>query len=303
MVPAGDGVKTVSVQFQDSEGNVSASVSSTIKLDSTGPTVTDDAPLGWVNAPVTLHFTAADDGSGVDYTEWKIGSGAWTKGDSLPIGSEGTTTVAYRATDKLGNIGAEGTCAVRIDVAPPTTTATSLQHTATIGWTRRGQTVTLAVTAGGAPTTTSYRVDGGAEQIYVNPFRISSPGSHAIVYWSNDAAGNAEEQHTGYVNIDTGKPVCTALRNASAKAGKMATLRGTLRDPSPSCGTATVRITISRGAKVVRTLRFTGVSTQGPHAFTFKAPLSRGIYTWTARATDAAGNVQATASTKRLTVK
>jgi len=303
-LPAGDGTKTVYVQFQDSEGNVSATVSDTIKLDTTGPTVTDDAPAGWVNAPVTLHFTAIDGGSGADYTEWKVGNGAWTKGGSLPISSEGITAVAYRATDKVGNMSAETSCTVRIDTTTPTTTATRLQDAADTGWVNVAQTVNLSAAASGAPVTTFYRVDGGATQTYGAPFGISAAGSHPVAYWSIDAAGNAEAQHTGYINIDTGKPVCKALYDVSVKAGRTATLKCRLSDPAPSCGTATVKITISRRGKVVKRLTFAKhVDTHGPQRYTFKASLKKGAYTWTARATDVAGNVQAKASTKHLTVK
>jgi len=89
----------------------------------------------------------------------------------------------------------------------------------------------------------------------------------------------------------------------SVKAGKRATLKCKLSDPAPSCGTATVKITISRRGKVVKRLTFANVHTYGMHSFTFKASLKKGAYTWIARATDVAGNVQATASTKHLTVK
>ena len=41
--------------------------------------------------------------------------------------------------------------------------------------------------------------------------RSPSPrqGTHTVVYWSVDAAGNSEGQHTGYVNIDLTAPVTT----------------------------------------------------------------------------------------------
>ena len=95
-LPAGDGAKTVFAQFQDSEGNISDPVSATIKLDTTGPTATiGGVPAGWVNHSVPLTFSGADgDGAGVDFVEYKIGDGAWTKGDAVTISAEGTTVVA-----------------------------------------------------------------------------------------------------------------------------------------------------------------------------------------------------------------
>ena len=54
-LPAGDGAKTVFVQFQDSEGNVSDAVSASIKLDTTGPA----ASIGGVPARLGEPLSAA----------------------------------------------------------------------------------------------------------------------------------------------------------------------------------------------------------------------------------------------------
>ncbi len=54
-----------------------------------------------------------------------------------------------------------------------------------------------------------YTVDGGAQQTYGAPFTVSAQGTHTVVYWSVDGAGNIEGQHTGYVNIDLTAPVTT----------------------------------------------------------------------------------------------
>ncbi len=53
---------------------------------------------------------------------------------------------------------------------------------------------------------TYYTIDAGAQQTYTGAFGISAPGSHAVAYWSVDAAGNPETPHTGYVNIDVTVP-------------------------------------------------------------------------------------------------
>ena len=59
------------------------------------------------------------------------------------------------------------------------------------------QTVTLTPSdALSGVAATYYTIDGGAQQTYGAPFSVSGAGSHAIVYWSVDAAGNAESaQH------------------------------------------------------------------------------------------------------------
>ncbi len=120
-LPAGDGAKTVFAQFQDSEGNISDPVSATIKLDMTGPTATiGGAPAGWVNHSVPLTFSGADgDGAGVDFVEYRIGDGAWAKGDAVTVSAEGTTVVACRATDLAGNVGPEASASVSVDTSRP----------------------------------------------------------------------------------------------------------------------------------------------------------------------------------------
>ncbi|MFL6635868.1 MAG: discoidin domain-containing protein [Massilia sp.] len=81
------------------------------------------------------------------------------------------------------------------DTTPPVTTAsTSAQPAANV-------TVTLSATdTGGSVKATYYTVDGGARQAGTT-VALNTTGSHAVAYWSVDAAGNAEAQHTLAVNI------------------------------------------------------------------------------------------------------
>lgn len=120
-LPAGDGAKTVFAQFQDSEGNISDPVSATIKLDTTGPvSAIDGVPATWVTHPVPLSFTGDDgNGSGVDFVEYKIGDGAWTKGSAVTVSAEGRTVVTCRATDMAGNVGPEASASVSVDTSRP----------------------------------------------------------------------------------------------------------------------------------------------------------------------------------------
>ena len=72
--------------------------------------------------------------------------------------------------------------------------------------------MTLAATdALSGVASTYYTVDSGTPQPYLGtPILVSGGGSHAVTYWSVDAAGNREATHTGYVNIDTTAPTTTA---------------------------------------------------------------------------------------------
>lgn len=100
--------------------------------DTTPPTtVATGYDAKWHNHPVTVTFTANDNpgGWGVAKTEHKLDAGSWTTGTSVtvaaPAGSanDGAHTVAYRSTDKAGNVEVAKTRRVKIDTRRPVTKA------------------------------------------------------------------------------------------------------------------------------------------------------------------------------------
>ena len=88
----------------------------------TPPTTTvSGLPGHWARKAVTLHFAAtpAPGGAAVAYTEYRLGSGAWTKGTSVTVTAQGATAVSYRSADTDNNLEATQSCVVRIDATPP----------------------------------------------------------------------------------------------------------------------------------------------------------------------------------------
>ena len=55
-------------------------------------------------ANVTGSAPAAPAVSGVDYTEYRVNGGAWTKGNSVTVSELGAQSVEYRSADKAGNV-------------------------------------------------------------------------------------------------------------------------------------------------------------------------------------------------------
>lgn len=120
-VPAGDGVKTVWVRFQNNAGMISAPVTDTITLDQTAPAVTIGA-IGTFqrsNAAFTLSWSATDAGSGVLSYDVQKRTGTPTSaltpfsnvltGTTLTStsvsGSPGQTiSLRVRARDNAGNV-------------------------------------------------------------------------------------------------------------------------------------------------------------------------------------------------------
>ena len=105
------------------------------------------------------------------------------------------------------------------------------------------------------------------------------------------------------VNIDTGVPSTTA-KAVIVRAGKTATFRFKVADPSPGCGTATVRLAISRaGGKAVKTVSVGQVDTNEPLTYKWKATLKKGTYAYRVLATDAEDNAADPARSAMLRIK
>jgi len=281
--------------------------------DTTPPsTIATGADALWHNTAVQVTLTATDNpgGPGVASITYSVDGGSPTTVTAATTevtiaapddhSNDGIHTLSFYATDNAGNAEAPQTVSVKIDTTPPTTTASG----ADARW--HNKPVTLIFTAtdplgGSGVAATYYTLDGGLQQTYQTPFLVSAPGSHRFTYWSLDWAGNFENKHTGYVNIDTGRPVCRALRNSSARPGTVARLAYRIDDPSPSCGKASVAITIYRGHKPVKRIGIAHVLVNRNLAYAFSVGLRAGTYTWVIAAADIAGN-QAKPVSARLVV-
>ena len=101
-LPGADGPKTVYVQFQDSEGNVSDAVNASIKLDTTAPVITLTTPedgATYVKDQVVLaDWSTHDAYSGVASDEGTVASG-----DPIDTAGFGSRSFTVSATDVAGN--------------------------------------------------------------------------------------------------------------------------------------------------------------------------------------------------------
>ena len=187
--------------------------------DSTAP-VTSATGAGdlWHNGAVTVDFTATDlGGSGVDYTEYKLDGGPWTKAGDLTItapadhANDGSHTILYRSADGAGNLEAAHVCTVNIDTRSPRTVA---NRPVTV---RRGRVASLAYAVdergAGAPTATvtiRVRSAGGrlvktlvARDVALNASLVTrfgcrlAAGSYRFSVAAVDAAGNVQSSTGG----------------------------------------------------------------------------------------------------------
>jgi photosystem II stability/assembly factor-like uncharacterized protein len=105
-----------------SGGTILATTTGGVSVDTIPPTTTvSGADDLWHSSDVNLTFTA----TGVAYTEFKIGSGDWTKGTSVTVpapadhSGDGIHTVSYYSVDNAGNTEATQSVTVKIDTTKP----------------------------------------------------------------------------------------------------------------------------------------------------------------------------------------
>ncbi|MEK6275346.1 MAG: Ig-like domain-containing protein [Actinomycetota bacterium] len=120
-----DGVHTIEYRTTDVAGNVETLRSATVRIDTTLPTTTDDAPAGWGNSPVTVTLSPADALSGIASTQYRIDGGSFQAGTVISISApadhsnDGVHTIEYRSADNAGNAKPLQTATVRIDTELP----------------------------------------------------------------------------------------------------------------------------------------------------------------------------------------
>jgi len=287
-----------------------------LAVDAVAPTTSvAGANAGWHDKAVTLTFSARDNagGTGVAYTQYKIGAGAWTKAAQVTVtapashANDGVHAILFRSVDDTGNKEKAKSCTVKIDTAAPTTSVKG----AGARWHDKAVTLTFSATdqtGESGVASTRCKLDAGswskATTLTVPaPANHAGDGSHTVLYRSLDSAGNQETARTCSVRIDTRRPEPIARWAATVTSGHVASLAYYIRDPRPGSPTAnvTIRVTTPAG-HLVRKLKASGVAVDRKLAASFVCRLAAGQYRFHVYATDAAGNTQVKVASSRLTV-
>lgn len=207
-----DGAHSVEVRAVDFAANIGPSTTVEVKIDTTGPVVSDNDPGLWRRGPVTVALSAFDAGCGVvDHIEYApTEDGPWTVGASFVLstwrrgGGSGERTTWVRGIDGLGNASEPAPVAVYLDAKAPITTHDSdgLPHDTNV-------TVHLKLNdAHSGPGWTYYSLDGGmwmiGDAITIPALESGqNDGVHWIWFYSVDAVGNVEQTiHACSVTID-----------------------------------------------------------------------------------------------------
>ncbi|WP_423800202.1 OmpL47-type beta-barrel domain-containing protein [Neobacillus sp. SAB-20_R2A] len=209
-----EGITTIYGRTIDIAGNISNQGQTEVKIDRSGPTLPTIIPSAssWTNQDVTFTITSgADSGSGVQKTQYKIGTDNenWIdySNDALvKVTNEGETRVYARTLDNVNNPSTVAEATIKIDRTGSTSPSIILTPST---WTNG--TVTFSVQNGekisGSPVVKSqYKINDGDWQDYEVPSVIDTEGLTKITARTIDEAGNYSHETNEYAKIDTHAP-------------------------------------------------------------------------------------------------
>jgi hypothetical protein len=158
---------------------------------------------GWYVSPVEVTLSATDDLSGVQAIRFRIDGSAWrVYSTPVTVGSDGSHTFEYYATDNAGNREAPHSQLLRLDGTAPilgnlTPSGLVTSSTVTISWTGSDETSGIAAY--------EVRVDGGPAESMGTRTSLTVPlrdGDHIMAIAAIDVAGNRAESQTR-IRVDT----------------------------------------------------------------------------------------------------
>jgi hypothetical protein len=229
LVTGEGGDLTATASCTDVAGNAATETVHGIRIDRTPPVTRavaeGSSEAGWFAGTAEVTLKATDNLSGVRSTTYTVDGGApQPYAGAFAVTGDGEHTVSFWSADVAGNVEpAAAPLVVRIDDRAP---VTELVDPGTgDGWiVTSGVPFAFRATdgAGSGLAATYYSVDGGAPQLYGEPFTANlATGQHTVRYWSVDVAGNVEDARSFTVRIDTEGPVVVArvVDGAAGRAG------------------------------------------------------------------------------------
>jgi hypothetical protein len=247
--------------FYDASGGCSSGT-----VPATTATIAPAAGNGFFGPTSAITLTATDAGGpGVGTTMYSLDGGAFTAYTTpIPVGAEGSHSLAYYTLDTSGNQEPNGGLTYKVDATAPVTTAT-VSPTPVAGQIQTGPAVvTLASSdALSGVAAVTYAVDGGDPHAYGGPITVTGSGGHSVSFQAVDAAGNHEDIKAVSFVID-------ATGSATVGGTVNSTLALAVGSSSASLGTFVPGV----AADYATTLPVTVTSTGGDAALTIGDPSS-----------------------------
>jgi Big-like domain-containing protein len=293
---------TLSVRAVSNTGITGASVLYNIPIDPNSPVTVSNAVGTWYTTKaVTLVLTASESLSGVSATYWSLDNGTWTSGLQATVGTDGVHSIQFYSVSGAGVLEAWHAQKVRVDSAPPVTSAALSGPVGPNGWYTSNVTVTLNAndtTSGVAAT--YYSQTGANFSLYRGPFVVTGSGGHQIHFYSTDVAGNSGAGRSIAFSIDLGSFLWGTVAPAPSTAVHgTVTVSASVSSPS---GIAFVAYSVDGGPWVPMSI----VTGPDPGQLVTATGswdtngLSPGVHTLEVRATNSAG--QSTKSTETVRV-
>ncbi|WP_285248483.1 Ig-like domain-containing protein [Pseudarthrobacter sp. efr-133-R2A-89] len=288
--------------------------------DSTAPvaTVSGISPTpnaaGWNNtSPVSVTVTADDGpaGSGVASISYALDGGAQQTVSGavavVPVSGDGTHTLTYFATDKVGNAGSAKSQTVRIDTqapaAPVFTPTPGSVYSGNVGavpltgTAEAGSRVTLVASDAGSVHSVPATVTASGTGTWSASLDLTSLNQGNVTYsaTATDAAGNTGPARTATATKDTVAPAAAQFSSVpqyvnSAGVGSVP-VSGTAET-----GAGVTVSAMSPGSAAAVTARATATASGWAVSLNLTS-LRDGTVTYTVTVTDPAGNTSAPATT------
>jgi peptidoglycan/xylan/chitin deacetylase (PgdA/CDA1 family) len=294
---------TVKYRAWDNTGNVEATNSQLIQIDTTAPSSSiscngSTCATSTYSAAVTVTLSATDTESGAAVIRYTLDGSDPTASSTAysdPISVSETTTVKYRAWDSAGNVEATNSQVVQVvqtvpDTDAPTSSIACNLSVCSSGWYGGSVSVSLSAADGGSGVAAiRYTLDGSdptaASPTYTAPFTVSATTTVKYRAWDN--AGNIEATNSQLIQIDTTAPTSSITCN-----GVTCSPNGWYR------ASVDVALAATDAQSAVSVIRYTlDGSTPTPASPAYSGPFTLSATTTVKyRAWDNAGNVEATKS-------
>ncbi|MDA3936384.1 MAG: cell wall-binding repeat-containing protein [Actinomycetota bacterium] len=218
---ASEGAWYAHVSTADEAGNwTSTAHFGPLKIDQTGPMVTDDSTSAWQMGPVTLTFTEADAGADSSMFYYSLdGSAEATTMASMVATGTGVHELEYYGVDSVGNAGPLGHATLRLDNDVPVSSS-DIDSV----WQQGPVDVTIAATdahsgVNGITATITDPLSAVTPMSVMSDtmtFTVSVEGTTTVDYFATDNVGNMEIPLCEMVRVDYTAPVVSMAPLATA---------------------------------------------------------------------------------------
>jgi len=200
-----DGAHTATLYANDTAGNMGSSDAVYFTVDTVSPNVEILSPQNktYTTSIIPLDFTVDEATSWIGYSLDGQANETITGNTTLPVLSDGSHNVVVYANDTFGNMGFSDTIYFTVDTVSPNIEILSPENT-----TYAADSIPLTFTVDETTSWAGYSLDGQINVTIAGSTTLPflSDGSHNLVVYANDTAGNMGSSDIIYFTMDTTPP-------------------------------------------------------------------------------------------------